>query len=166
MLKIKVNNKFNFELSSELNQIVINGLPFLGDILKINSRSFHILYNNKSFNAELIDFDKEQKTCSVKVGNTIYSMQITYQFDELLHQLGMDNLNTATISEIKAPMPGLVLRILASEGEEVQKGGNLLVLEAMKMENIIKAPADVIIKAVKVNPGDKVEKNQVMMIFS
>ena len=166
MLKIKVNNKFNFELSSELNQIVINGLPFLGDILKINSRSFHILYNNKSFNAELIDFDKEQKTCSVKVGNTIYSMQITDQFDELLHQLGMDNLTTATISEIKAPMPGLVLRILASEGEEVQKGGNLLVLEAMKMENIIKAPADVIIKAVKVNPGDKVEKNQVMMIFS
>lgn len=166
MLKIKVNNKFNFELSSELNQIVINGLPFHGDILKINSRSSHILYNNKSFNAELIDFDKEQKTCSVKVGNTIYSMQITDQFDELLHQLGMDNLNTATISEIKAPMPGLVLRILASEGEEVQKGGNLLVLEAMKMENIIKAPADVIIKAVKVNPGDKVEKNQVMMIFS
>jgi biotin carboxyl carrier protein len=48
----------------------------------------------------------------------------------------------------------------------VQKGGNLLVLEAMKMENIIKAPADVIIKSVKVNPGDKVEKNQVMMIFS
>lgn len=166
MLKINVNNKFNFELSSELNQTLINGLPFNGDILKINSRSFHILYNNKSFNAELIDFDKEQKTCSVKVCNTIYSMKMTDQFDELLHQLGMDNLNTATISEIKAPMPGLVLRILASVGQEVQKGGNLFVLEAMKMENIIKAPADVIIKSVKVNPGDKVEKNQVMMIFS
>jgi acetyl/propionyl-CoA carboxylase alpha subunit len=166
MLKIKVNNKFNFELSSELNQIVINGLPFHGDILKINSRSFHVLYNNKSFNAEFIDFDKEQKICSVKVGNTVYSMQMTDQFDELLHQLGMDTLTTATISEIKAPMPGLVLRILASEGQEVQKGGNLLVLEAMKMENIIKAPANVIIKSVKINPGDKVEKNQVMMIFS
>lgn len=93
-------------------------------------------------------------------------MKMTDQFDELLHQLGMDNLNTAIISEIKAPMPGLVLRILASVGQEVQKGGNLFVLEAMKMENIIKAPADVIIKSVKVNPGDKVEKNQVMMIFS
>ena len=129
MLKINVNNKFNFELSSELNQTLINGLPFHGDIYKINSRSFHILYDNKSFNAELIDFDKEQKTCSVKVCNTIYSMKMTDQFDELLHQLGMDNLNTAIISEIKAP-------------------------------------ADVIIKSVKVNPGDKVEKNQVMMIFS
>ena len=82
------------------------------------------------------------------------------------HRQGMDNLNTAKVSEIKAPMPGLVLRILAGEGEEVKKGGNLLVLEAMKMENIIKAPADVIIKSVKVKDGDKVEKNQVMMIFS
>lgn len=166
MLKIKVNNKFDFELSSELNQLLINGIPFHGDILKVNSRSFHVLYNNRSFNAELIEFDKEQKTCSVKVGSNIYSMQMTDQFDELLHQLGMDNFNTAKVSEIKAPMPGLVLRILASEGEEVKKGGNLFVLEAMKMENIIKAPADVIIKSVKVNPGDKVEKNQVMMIFS
>jgi biotin carboxyl carrier protein len=166
MLKIKVNNKFEFELSSESNQILINGLPFHGDVLKINSRAFHVLYANKSYNAELIDFDNDQKTCSVKVGNTIYSMQMTNQFDELLHRLGMDNLNTAKVSEIKAPMPGLVLRILAGEGEEVKKGGNLLVLEAMKMENIIKAPADVIIKSVKVKDGDKVEKNQVMMIFS
>lgn len=166
MLKIKVNNKFNFELSSELNQLLINGIPFQGDILKVNSRSFNVLYNYRSFNVELIEFDKEQKTCSVKVGSNIYSMQMTDQFDELLHQLGMDNFNTAKVSEIKAPMPGLVLRILASEGEEVKKGGNLFVLEAMKMENIIKAPADVIIKSVKVNQGDKVEKNQVMMIFS
>jgi biotin carboxyl carrier protein len=63
-------------------------------------------------------------------------------------------------------MPGLVLRILASEGDKVMKGGNLLVLEAMKMENIIKAPADVVIKSIRVIAGDKVEKNQVMIIFS
>jgi biotin carboxyl carrier protein len=88
------------------------------------------------------------------------------QFDELLHQLGMDSQNTSKIAELKAPMPGLVLRILASEGDEVMKGGNLLVLEAMKMENIIKAPADVVIKSIRVIAGDKVEKNQVMIIFS
>jgi len=153
MLKIKVNNKFNFELSTERNQILINGLPFVGDILKVNDRTFHIIFNNKSYHAELIHFEKSQKTCTVKVGNNI-------------KQLGMDNLNSTKIAELKAPMPGLVLRILATEGEEVKKGGNLLVLEAMKMENIIKAPADVHIKSIKVIAGDKVEKNQVMMIFS
>jgi biotin carboxyl carrier protein len=92
-------------------------------------------------------------------------MQITDQYDDLLHQLGMDNLKTNKISEIKAPMPGLVIRILASEGNQVEKGGNLFVLEAMKMENIIKAVSDVKIKTVKVKAGDKVEKNQVVMVF-
>jgi biotin carboxyl carrier protein len=55
----------------------------------------------------------------------------------------MDNLTANKISEIKAPMPGLVIRILASEGDQVEKGGNLFVLEAMKMENVIKSVSDV-----------------------
>jgi biotin carboxyl carrier protein len=166
MLKVKVNKKFNFEISTERNQTLINGLPFQGDILKVNERSFHVIYNDKSYHAELIDFDKSQKTCSVKVGNNIYPMQMSDQFDELLHQLGMDNLSSNKIAELKAPMPGLVLRLLVSEGDQVMKGGNLLVLEAMKMENIIKAPADVVVKSLKVIPGDKVEKNQLLMQFS
>ncbi|MFA6947084.1 MAG: biotin/lipoyl-containing protein [Pedobacter sp.] len=166
MFKIKVNDKFSFEVCSGKNETLINGQPVKADIVGVNPRTFHVLHNNKSYNAELIEINRELKSCSVKVGSNIYSMQMTDQFDELLHQLGMDNLNSAKVSEIKAPMPGMVLRILASEGEEVEKGGNLFVLEAMKMENIIKAPADVKIKAVKVRPGDKVEKNQVVMIFS
>jgi biotin carboxyl carrier protein len=63
-------------------------------------------------------------------------------------------------------MPGLVLSILVKEGDEVKKGDNLLVLEAMKMENIIKSPADVTIKFIKIKPSDKVEKNQVLIQFS
>lgn len=166
MLKVKVNDKFNFEVSTERNQTLINGLPFEGDILKVNDRTFHIIFNDKSYQAELIDFDKTQKSCTVKVGNNIYPMQMSDQFDELLNQLGMDNLNSTKIAELKAPMPGLVLRVLASEGDKIEKGGNLLVLEAMKMENIIKAPADVIVKSLKIAAGDKVEKNQILMLFS
>ncbi len=166
MLKIKVNDKFSFEVTSEKNSTIINAETIKADIVRIDDRNFHILHNNISYNAELIAINRYEKSCTVKVGANIYSMQMTDQFDELLHQLGMDNLKAAKVSEVKAPMPGLVIRILADEGDEVEKGGNLFVLEAMKMENIIKAPADVIIKSVKVKPGDKVEKNQVVMIFS
>lgn len=166
MLKIKVNDKFSFEVTSEKNSTIINAETIKADIVRIDDRNFHILHNNISYNAELIGINRDEKSCTVKVGANIYSMQITDQFDELLHQLGMDNLKAAKVSEVKAPMPGLVIRILADEGDEVEKGGNLFVLEAMKMENIIKAPADVIVKSVKVKPGDKVEKNQVVMIFS
>ena len=63
-------------------------------------------------------------------------------------------------------MPGLVLSVLVKEGDEVKKGDNLLVLEAMKMENIIKSPADVTIKSIKIKASDKVEKNQVLIQFS
>ena len=166
MLKIKVNDKFSFEVSSEKNLKIVNSQAIQADIVRIDDRSFHILHNNKSYNAELIGINRDEKSCSVKVGTNIYSMKMTDQFDELLHQLGMDNLKAAKVSEVKAPMPGLVIKILASEGDEIEKGGNLFILEAMKMENIIKAPADVKIKSVKVKPSDKVEKNQVVMVFS
>jgi biotin carboxyl carrier protein len=166
MLKIKVNDKFSFEVNSEGETDIVNGQAINADIIRINDRTFHIIHKGKSYNAELIGINRDEKSCSVKVGTNIYSMQMTDQFDELLHQLGMDNLKAARVSEVKAPMPGLVIRILAAEGDEVEKGGNLFVLEAMKMENIIKAPADVKIKSIKVKPGDKVEKNQVVMTFS
>ncbi|MDO8994862.1 MAG: acetyl-CoA carboxylase biotin carboxyl carrier protein subunit, partial [Daejeonella sp.] len=158
--------KFSFEVSSEKDVRIINNQAIDADIVRINDRIFHVIHKGKSYNAELINLNKDEKSCAVKVGTNIYSMQMTDQFDELLHQLGMDNLKATKVSEVKAPMPGLVIRILAAEGEEVEKGGNLFVLEAMKMENIIKAPADVKIKSIKVKSGDKVEKNQVVMIFA
>jgi len=163
MLKIKVNDKFSFEVGSENDVRTINSQEIDADIVRINDRSFHIIHKGRSYNAELIGINRDEKSCSVKVGTNIYSMQMTDQFDELLHQLGMDNLKAAKVSEVKAPMPGLVIRILVAE---VEKGGNLFVLEAMKMENIIKAPADVKIKSIKVKSGDKVEKNQVVMVFA
>ncbi|MNR65826.1 2-oxoglutarate carboxylase large subunit [compost metagenome] len=70
------------------------------------------------------------------------------------------------MKEIKAPMPGLVLNVMVQEGQEVGKGDNLLVLEAMKMENIIKSPDSGIVKKILITKGDKVEKNEVLIQFS
>jgi biotin carboxyl carrier protein len=166
MYKIRVDDQFSFEVVTKNDETLVNGEPVDLDVYPVNSNSFHILYQNKSFNAELVKVNREEKTCSVKVNNNTYSMKITDQFDELLHKLGMDNLATLKISDLKAPMPGMVLKVLVSEGEEVKKGANILILEAMKMENIIKSPADLIVKSIKVNPSDKVEKNQVMVVFA
>ena len=166
MFKIRVNDKYNFEVRSEKDEVLVNDKPVVLDAYQVNNTSFHILNQNRSYNAELIAFDKAAKTCSVRVNSNIYTMALTDQFDELLHKLGMDNLNAQKISELKAPMPGLVLKVLVKEGEEVKKGSNLLILEAMKMENIIKSPGDVVVKSIKVNPSDKVEKNQVMIVFN
>jgi biotin carboxyl carrier protein len=165
MLKIKVNNKFSFESESGNEGRTINGRAIDTDIVRIDANTFHIIHNGKSYNAELVSINRDDKTCTVKVGTNIYSMKMTNQYDELLHQLGMDNLKNTKISDVKSPMPGLVIRLLVAEGDLVEKGGNLFVLEAMKMENIIKSSSDVKIKSVKVKAGDKVEKNQVVMVF-
>ena len=62
-------------------------------------------------------------------------------------------------------MPGLIIQLLVKDGDEVKSGDTLLILEAMKMENIIKAPGDATVKSVKVRKGDGVEKNQVLIEF-
>jgi biotin carboxyl carrier protein len=166
MYQIKVNEKFNFEVNETQGAWTVNGKPVSLDTLVIKDNLLHILHQNISYRVEIVSFSKEEKTASIKVNGHTYSIAIKDRFDDLLHQLGLDNLQSAKVAELKAPMPGLVLSVLVKEGDEVKKGDNVLVLEAMKMENIIKSPADVTIKSIKIKPSDKVEKNQVLIQFS
>ena len=66
---------------------------------------------------------------------------------------------------LKAPMPGLVVRVQVQPGEKVVAGDPLVVLEAMKMENELKAGAPGVVKSVRVAPGEAVEKGQVLVEF-
>jgi biotin carboxyl carrier protein len=66
---------------------------------------------------------------------------------------------------LKAPMPGLVVRVQVEAGQQVEAGTPLVVLEAMKMENELKAPGPAFVKAVRVVPGEAVEKGQVLLEF-
>jgi propionyl-CoA carboxylase alpha chain len=66
---------------------------------------------------------------------------------------------------LKAPMPGLVVRVQVQPGDQVAAGAALVVLEAMKMENELKAGAPGIVKSVRVAPGEVVEKGQVLVEF-
>ena len=165
MLRIKVNNEYNFEVDKNGEGLLINGDKVMPDIRQLNNASWHIINNLKSYNVEVISFNGVEKTAEIKVNNTIYSVAAKDQFDILLDKLGLSSLNASKISEIKAPMPGMVLKVFVKEGMEIKKGDNLFILEAMKMENIIKAPADVFVKTVKIKPGDKVEKGQILMLF-
>jgi biotin carboxyl carrier protein len=70
-----------------------------------------------------------------------------------------------SLDAVKAPMPGLVVRVQAKPGDKVPAGAGLVVLEAMKMENELKAAAAGVVKAVHVTPGEAVEKGQVLVEF-
>jgi biotin carboxyl carrier protein len=165
MHKIKVNNKYDFEVDRKGDTLLVNNNTINADIKQLNDLLYHIINENGSYNAEVVSFDREAKTAEIKVNNNIYTLTAKDQFDVLLDKMGLSSLMAAKVSEIKAPMPGMVLKVLVEEGAEVKKGENLFVLEAMKMENIIKSPADVTVKIIKIKPGDKVEKGQILMMF-
>ncbi|TFF33660.1 acetyl-CoA carboxylase biotin carboxyl carrier protein subunit [Mucilaginibacter psychrotolerans] len=165
MYKIKVNNRHDFEIDKQADGLLVNNVTVNADIATLNPTLYHIINNHASYNAEVVSFDRAAKTAEIKVNNNTYIVSAKDEFDILLDKMGMNNAATLRISDIKAPMPGLVLKVFAEEGAEVKKGDNLFVLEAMKMENIIKSPADVVVKAIKIKPGDKVEKGQILMIF-
>src|SRR5471030_2294121 len=165
MLQVKVNDNHSYEVEKNGDGLLINQKKINADIKQLSESAYHIINNLQSYNVEVISFDHSEKNAQIKVNHNVYTVSAKDQFDILLDKLGLSNLTAAKVSEIKAPMPGMVLKVFAEEGMEIKKGDNLFVLEAMKMENIIKAPADVVVKAVKIKPGDKVEKGQVILMF-
>jgi biotin carboxyl carrier protein len=165
MYQVKVNNNFDFELNRDKGALTVNGKETIVDISRLTSSNYHVIHNLASYNVEVVSLDKSAKLAEIKVNGNTYHVSAKDQFDLLLDQLGMSNSDASKVSDLKAPMPGLVLKVFVQAGDAVQKGDNLLILEAMKMENIIKSPADVTIKSIKIKAGDKVEKAQVLMLF-
>jgi biotin carboxyl carrier protein len=142
----------------------IGETSFKWDVIKVKEGSFHIIKDNKSYNVELVNANYEEKSFTVSVNGSTYKFKVQDKYDELLKSLGID-VAAAKVSEIKAPMPGLVLKINIELDAEVKKGDTLIILEAMKMENSIKSPGDGKVKGISVKQGQAVEKNQVLIAF-
>jgi len=162
MLNIKVNEQeFIFDLIS--GNAILDGKPVNAYTVKLAPNKYHVIINHKSYNIELLEKSENGKTMRILVNGIKQEIAIKDKYDALLSQLGMDKLMTTKNNNIKAPMPGLVLRIMAKVGDQVKKGDALLVLEAMKMENIIKADGEGIVKRIAVEPKQVVEKNTLLI---
>ena len=164
MYSVSINNSV-FEVEKSKDLMSVNGQVLNWDIKKTGDRHYHVLYQNLSFNLELVSLDTETKTVKLKLNNKPCELKIKDKFDLLLEKLGMNNLQSNSAKEIKAPMPGLIFDIKVKEGDEVKKGDPVLILEAMKMENILKSPGDGTVKKIKIKKGESVEKNQVLIQF-
>ena len=156
-MKAKVNNKYDFTLDGNEKGI---------DIIEIKDGIFHIIKDNKSYNAEVLKANKEEKTFVIRVNGNKYTVELKDKYDDLLKELGMEMGSSAKVKELKAPMPGLVVDVRVKEGDEVKKGDALVVLQAMKMENILKCPADLVVKKIHVKKDATIEKNQLLISFN
>ncbi|MBB6004359.1 acetyl-CoA carboxylase biotin carboxyl carrier protein subunit [Arcicella rosea] len=164
MLKAIVNQK-TFNIVSNNTGTTIDEQLLDWDIVEIRKNHFHILYKNRSYNAEVLEADYQAKTFLLSLNKKQIVVNVKDRFDMLLEQLGMTDAANAKVNDLKAPMPGLIVAIQVQVGDSIKKGDSLLILEAMKMENVLKATGDGKVKSIKVNNKQNVEKNQVLIEF-
>jgi len=162
---ISGETEYSIMPQKEENIFSVNDKDVALDVKKLSDRSFHILRNNKGYSVEVVTIDKTEKQVTLKINGSLYTYTIKDEMDLLLKKMGLSNISKPKVSEIKAPMPGLVLEVVAKVGDLVKKGDALVILEAMKMENVIKSPIDGEIKAIKVKNGQPVEKNEILIQF-
>lgn len=134
-------------------------------IVKQNDETLLFITPNKVYTITCLNINHETKTLTLLYNGNKFNASITEPIDEILKSMGLENALTPKISDMKAPMPGLVLQVLVNPGDEVNKGDKILVLEAMKMENAIKSPTDGIVNDVHVSQGMAVDKNQILITF-
>ncbi len=124
---------------------------------------YQVNFEENSVVLEVLAVDLALKTMTIRHNHNTFDFSFKNELDLVLDKMGIkrsvDNIST----DIKAPMPGKVIDVLIEEGTAVEKGTGILILEAMKMENVLKAEHDCIIKKVMVETGKSVEKNQVLI---
>lgn len=136
------------------------------EITRLSENKIFMVVNGRSYTAILLEMDRATKTLEIMLNSKKATVQVKEPLDDLLHAMGLDKLASAKVENIKAPMPGLVLDVAVEPGAAVKKGDKVLVLEAMKMENIIKSAGDGIVARILVQKGQTVDKNQVLVEFS
>lgn len=135
------------------------------DFAKVQKGSYQFNYNGRNVNTDVVKIDYETKQVILRIEGKKYTINIKEPVDIQLEKLGINTLQAKKVNNLKAPMPGLVIKTLVNVGDSVKAGEPLLVLEAMKMENVFKAAADVVIKSIKVTERQAVEKGQELITF-
>jgi biotin carboxyl carrier protein len=152
--KVKAN-EFEFLLTRE--EIVA------ADIVNKSPGVYHILKNHASVIASVVATNIAAKKLTVEVEGEKFEIEIKDDLDQMLEKMGFGMVANKQIKEIKAPMPGLVLEISVTNGQAVNQGDKILILEAMKMENSIAIHTNATIKRVAVVAGQAVEKGQLLV---
>ena len=133
------------------------------DAVQLANKKLHVLKDNQAYQCELLEADYSNNTMTVEVNGNKYHLKIEDEYDLLIKEMGLAVVASAKLDNIKAPMPGLIIDVMIEVGQSIEKGTPLLILEAMKMENVLKADGDGVVKSIEVIKGQAVDKGQVLI---
>lgn len=153
--KVKVNGKHSFNFNQQEAQSL--------DVISETNTNFHILYNNKSYKTKLIQDNFNAKKYTISINSNIFHLEISDELDLLINEMGYSESSSKTLNSVFAPMPGIIIDLKIKEGDTVNEGDTLFILEAMKMENAIVCPKNSKVKSVSIKVGDAVEKGKLLI---
>jgi len=163
MYILKTNDQEQVTVNTTKDVIEVNNQAINWDSKQISKHEYSVIANNKVYNIFVESIDKQKKTIALNVNGTSYVSEISEPIDQILKDMGIDFSKMQKAEPIKAPMPGLILKILVTEGQTLKKGDPVLILEAMKMENVFKSPTDAVVKSINIEQGQAVEKGQILI---
>jgi biotin carboxyl carrier protein len=150
-----------------LNTIDTTGIENVLSNHQIKKLSEHVYEVSKKGDSplviEVLAIDFALKTLTIRHQHTVHDLVFKNDLDRVLDKMGIKRAVDNVSTDIKAPMPGKVIDVLVKAGDQVSKGDGILILEAMKMENVLKAEHDCTIKSTLVEKGVNVEKNQLLV---
>jgi biotin carboxyl carrier protein len=148
------------EIGKSLYRVAIDGNEFLVDGKKTGRTNYSLIVDNRSFEIEVDNAGDEYR---VLVDGRNYHVQLV---DERRVRMGggQSDIQLQGRQKVSVPMPGKVIEVLVSEGDSVERGQGLVIVEAMKMENEVRSPIAGEVKDIKVKPGDAVEGGTVLVI--
>ncbi len=153
-------NKYQFDIKED-GSTDMNGSPMDVKIDTENDGMTYIKYKNRKYPIEIIE--KNQNKYHILINNVSYSFSVetptSYRRKKFLKKTNKDSKD----KYLQAPMPGKIVEIMTEEGNEVKAGDAVIILEAMKMQNEISIAQAGKIKDIKVQPGDNVMKDDVLI---
>lgn len=148
------------ETGKSVYRVSVDGNEFLVDGKKTGRTNYSLIVDNRSFEIEVDNTDDEYR---VLVDGRTYRIHLV---DERRLRVGsaQSGLDLSGRQNVSVPMPGKVVAVLVAEGDAVDKGQGLVIVEAMKMENEVRSPIAGEVKEIKVKPGDTVEGGAVLLV--
>jgi biotin carboxyl carrier protein len=159
-------SKFKVDTADGLSFMISSSELDKLDIIENQDGTFHLIYENKSYNIELLEADYLNKNYILNINEKEISVSLKDELDMAIEKMGFSKKAAEIGGEVVSPMPGLVIRMEVNIGDTVKKDDKLLILEAMKMENIIKAPVDGVVEKIVVKEGETVSKKQLLLVLN
>ncbi len=158
---VTINNR-KFELSiSEEGKVLIGDRYIRTELTEITKNAYVIRIGDSVYEIS------SNKLGADKFGITIdacyFDTTVRTKLQETANELQKNKSRLFHHSDVKAPMPGLLLKLKVKVGDEIKIGESILILEAMKMENELRSPASGIVKSIFFSEGQSVEKDSIIM---